>query len=85
MDVFKEDGAHQAIGDMTIENSASTVLLHGSLDLTRDKRGLADARALAQILNAAVAALEEAEARNDLPAVLPDLPPVIRRGPLFPR
>jgi len=85
MDLFKDDGRSTSIGDLTVENSSSCVSLYGAVDLTRDKRGLANARALAELANAAVAELESVQALGDLPDVLPNSPPVVRKGPLFPR
>ena len=45
--------------------------LHGSLDITRDKQGLAHAVALKTVLDQAVAYLQ---AQQNLPDVLPPLP-----------
>lgn len=46
------------IGDMTIENRLDQVAIYGDLQLTRDKRGLEQARALKAVLDAVVQALE---------------------------
>lgn len=59
------------IGSLCIENRVDRVSLHGDVDLTRDKAGLAHARAL-QVLLASVVKRLESEA---LPDTLP--PPAV--------
>ena len=54
-----------AIGELTVENRMDRVTLYGSLDLTRDKAGLEQARQLRDLLEAVVASLEKT---NALPA-----------------
>ena len=54
------------IGYLTIENRVDRITLSGDVDLTADRRGLADARALHQLLGDIVARLEAME----LPATL---------------
>ncbi|MYN45827.1 hypothetical protein GTP23_12290 [Pseudoduganella sp. FT93W] len=54
------------IGQLCIENRLDRITISGDLDLTADQRGLADARALQQLLNDVVAALES----HTLPATL---------------
>jgi len=51
------------IGEMTIENRVDRVSLYGSIDLTRDKAGLAAMRELKKIIDATLAELE----KSDLP------------------
>ena len=51
---FADDAAATSIGKLTIENGTDWIALHGSLDLTRDRQGLAQARALKAILDQAV-------------------------------
>ena len=55
---FSDDSASVAVGGLTVENGRERVAVYGSLDITRDAKGLADARALAVLLNQAVAVLE---------------------------
>jgi hypothetical protein len=73
---FADDAASVSIGGLTIENGRNRVALYGSLDLTRDKAGLAHARALQALAEAAVKALE---AMSDLPdkAEAPAKPTVV--------
>lgn len=56
------------IGGLTIENRLDRITIDGDIDLTLDQAGLAHARALHQLLGAALAKLE---ASKDLPATLP--------------
>jgi hypothetical protein len=46
------------IGDLTVENRTDRVSLYGSLDLTRDKRGLANARVIRALMDSVIKALE---------------------------
>lgn len=55
---YADDAASEAIGGLTVENGRDRVALYGTLDLTRDKTGLAQARALKAVLDGVVQALE---------------------------
>ncbi|MFC7738900.1 hypothetical protein ACFQX4_24590 [Roseomonas sp. GCM10028921] len=55
---FGDEAASTSVGDLTIENRTDRVSLYGSLDVTRDRRGLDDARRLRVLLDAVVRALE---------------------------
>lgn len=55
------------IGHLMIENRLDRITISGDVDLTADQAGLAQARALHQLLGAVVARL----ASQDLPASLP--------------
>ena len=46
------------LGGLTVENRLDRVSLHGSLELTRDRAGLAHARKLHALLEATLAVLE---------------------------
>ena len=70
---FADGTAVRTIGDLSFENGTDAIALHGSLDLTRDRGGLAQARALKATVDAIVAALEagdlpEAVAEATVPA-----------------
>ena len=74
MTPFADDSAAIEIGDLKLENGRDRIACYGSLDLTRDKAGLALARQLQAVLDAVVQALE-----GD--AGLPDtIPPPKKRG-----
>jgi hypothetical protein len=55
---YADDSAALTIGEFTIENGTDCVVLHGSLDLTRDKAGLERARLLKATVDRIVAVLE---------------------------
>ena len=61
---FADGAAVRTVGALAFENGPDAIALHGSLDITRDKTGLALARALKATVDAVVAALEAV----DLPA-----------------
>ncbi len=71
MTPFADDAASISIGELTIENGTDRIALYGSLDLARDKQGLAHARALTALLDQAIQLLE---ADPSLPDAVP--PPV---------
>ncbi len=62
---FADDSAALTIGDFNAENHPDKVVLFGTLDITRDKEGLAKAKALASLLRATVAALKADKALPD--------------------
>ena len=65
---FADDAASVSIGSLTVENGADRVAIYGSLDLTRDKQGLAHARALKAVLDEAV---QHLQAQKDLADAVP--------------
>ena len=69
---FADEDGSISIAGLTIENGTDRVGLYGSLDLTRDKQGLTQARVLQALLDQAVRYLE---AVKDLPDALPPPPP----------
>jgi hypothetical protein len=60
---FKNESDVILIGELNIENRVDRLSIFGSLDITRDKDGLANAKYLQSFINAAVSALES----EDLP------------------
>ena len=68
MTPFADDAASTTIGELTVENGTDRIALYGSLDLTRDKQGLAHARAQAALLDEAIQLLE---ADKTLPDAVP--------------
>jgi len=67
---FADDHAAAEIGDMKLENGQDRIACYGSLDLTRDKAGLAVARQMQAMLAAVVAVLEADAALPDAIAPL---------------
>jgi len=65
MKPYADDAAAMTIGDLTLENGQDCVAVGGSLDLTRDKAGLAHARELKAAVDAIVHALESDTALPD--------------------
>lgn len=65
MKPYADDAASVTIGDLSLENGRDCVAVGGSLDLTRDKAGLAQARALKAAVDAIVHALESDAALPD--------------------
>lgn len=61
---FLDNESAAAIGDLSVENSTTAVMISGNLEVTRDKAGLKRARTLKQLADAIVAQLE---ADGDLP------------------
>jgi hypothetical protein len=55
---FANESESLAIADLTIENRTDRVQIYGSIHLTRDKAGLANACVLKQLLDDVVLALE---------------------------
>jgi len=68
MTPFADDAASTSIGELTIENGTDRIALYGSIDLTRDKQGLAHARASVALLDQAIQLLE---ADKSLPDAVP--------------
>ncbi len=58
---FKNESECLQIGSLTVENRVDRVSIFGSIDITRDKEGLAVARELKSVLDLTLAELESAE------------------------
>ena len=69
---FADDAASVAIGKLTVENGADRVALYGSLNLTRDKHGLAQALVLKTLVDQVV---QHLQAAKDLPDAVPGAAP----------
>ncbi|WP_457108476.1 hypothetical protein [Methylobacterium sp. P5_C11] len=65
---FADDAGVRTVGALSFENGTDRIALHGSLDLTRDRTGLEQARLLRRTLDAIVKALEA----EDLPEAVAD-------------
>jgi hypothetical protein len=64
IDPYANESESLGIGGLTVENRTDRVSVYGSLDLTRDKQGLGQARELRDLLDRVVRALE---AEKELP------------------
>ena len=61
INLFKNESDCLQIGSLTVENRVDRVSIFGSIDITRDKEGLAVARELKSVLDLTLAELESAE------------------------
>ncbi len=68
---FSNDADVLGIDELTIENRADRVAIYGSLDITRDKAGLAKACQLKAVLDDVVRALEGNKSLPDEIALRP--------------
>jgi hypothetical protein len=67
---FADEREVCTIDELAIENRVDRVRLHGGLALTRDRAGLAQARALRELVDDVVRALEALERAGDLPGAV---------------
>lgn len=58
---FENGNESSAIYDLTLENQLDCVSLYGNLQITKDQAGLKAAKALQQLINDVVIALEKEE------------------------
>ncbi|MBN6524491.1 hypothetical protein JZM37_09575 [Acinetobacter pittii] len=58
---FEKGTESSAIEDLTLENDVDCVSIYGNLQITKDKVGLEQAKALQSFVNDVVAALEKEE------------------------
>lgn len=71
---FANEADTLEFGDLKIENRLDRVSLYGSLDLTRDRAGLNQAKKLKALLDATVKQLEVDAAAGILPDVVTVVP-----------
>ena len=67
IDPFANESEALQLDDLTIENRTDRVSIYGSLDITRDQRGLEMAKILAQLFDAIVGRLSQEELPESLP------------------
>jgi hypothetical protein len=67
IDPFANESESLQIDDLTIENRADKVSIYGSIDITRDKRGLELAQALKNLFDSIFKRLSQ----EDLPESIP--------------
>lgn len=58
---FENESDCIQIGDLTVENRVDRVSIYGSIDLTKDKAGLATALLLKGVIDRTISALESAD------------------------
>lgn len=75
---YANESESLTLGGLTIENRTDQVALYGSIQLTRDKPGLEQARQLKTVLDAVVHALE---ADKHLPDSIPIKPAETVKNP----
>jgi hypothetical protein len=76
---FKNESDAVTLGGLKIENREDRIAIYGSLAITRDRDGLADAKALKELLERIV---KELETGGDLPVVVAAAePPATVRNP----
>lgn len=79
MTPFANEAESMQIGGLTMENRTDRISVYGSLDLTRDKQGLKNARKLKQLLDQIVTALERDKSLPD--KIAPPKPPEQVKNP----
>ena len=67
---FDNEADVLTVGNLSIENRLDRVTLQGDVELTRDKKGLEQTRALKAVLDAIVKALEADEALPEVVEVV---------------
>lgn len=73
---FGPDSQVQTIDQMTVENDPARISVYGRLDITHDRGGLDNARALAALINAVVTRLEAEPTLPDHAQVAPRTHPM---------
>jgi hypothetical protein len=68
---YQNEEESLAISDLTVENRVDRVSVYGSIELTKDKAGLEQAKALKEVIDAVVAALEAEKSLPDHISVKP--------------
>jgi hypothetical protein len=68
---YQNEEESLAIGELTVENRLDRVSVYGSIELTKDKAGLQQAKALKEVLDAVVAVLEREKTLLDHVQVKP--------------
>ena len=66
-DPFANESDSLEISGMTIENREDKVSVYGSIDITRDKKGLEAAKKMADLLNAVVKKLSSEKLPETIP------------------
>jgi hypothetical protein len=75
-DPYENESDSLEIDGLTIENRVDKVSVYGSIDITRDKKGLTAAKELARLLDAVVRKLSSEELPDSIPP--PEEPDTIK-------
>jgi hypothetical protein len=76
IDPFANESESLRLDDLTIENRTDKVSLYGSIDITRDKRGLELARTIKDLFDSLVAKLSQENLPESIPP--PKKPEVVK-------
>jgi len=69
---FHNESDALQVGELTIENRLDRVSFYGSLDITRDKNGLANARQLKDIIDLIIVEMEASDLPDQIALVPSD-------------
>lgn len=69
---YKNEADCVQISELTIENRVDRVSVYGSIDLTRDKAGLAATRELKRIIDATLTELEKSDLPDKITLAAPE-------------
>ena len=72
---FKNESDAVTLGNLKVENREDHVAIYGSLAITRDRAGLANAKALQSLLERII---KELETGNDLPITVAAAEPAVK-------
>lgn len=75
---FKNESQTFSVGDLNFENRLDRISCYGNIDITKDRKGLADAVQLQDLVNAMVSELKSAE----LPDCIEIEAPITVKNPL---
>ncbi len=67
IDPFANESEALQVDELTIENRTDRVSIYGSIDITRDRRGLEMAKRLAQLFDAILERLSQEELPEEIP------------------
>ncbi len=74
---FANDSESMSLGELTVENGTDKIAIYGALDITRDKAGLQQARALKAVVDSIVKTMSQDKSLPDR-ATPPEAPQQVR-------
>lgn len=72
---FRNEREALTIGDLKLENHEDRIAVYGTLQVTRDRAGLATAKALQEVLGTIIKELED---EHDLPLTIASAEPAMK-------